>query len=319
MKTLSRRVGLAMVLAALGVGGYALWLATRPPELPPGFASGNGRVEGTEVDVATKFAGRVTELLVREGDAVKAGQVIARLDDRALRAQLAAARAAAERARHEDHAAETEVERRRHELTFAQAEYDRSVRLFERGAVPESRLDRDRAAWQTAEAVLRAAAAREAEAHAQLVTSEAQIDEIEANLSDFTIAAPVPGRVLFRLAEPGEVLPAGGKIATIVDLDDLYMTVYLPERIAGRVRIGADAHIRVDAFPERLLPARVTFVAPSAEFTPKEVQTTEERQKLVFRTRLEPTANPDYILKPGMPGEGFIRLDPDAPWPETLP
>jgi hypothetical protein len=146
----------------------------------------------------------------------------------------------------------------------------------------------------------------------------AETERLRADIEDSILKTPRSGRVLYRLAEPGEVLPAGGKILTTVDLDDMYMTVFLSEQEAGKVRIGADARIVLDALPHRAFPARVAFVAPKAQFTPKEVETKTEREKLVFRIKARVLDGNDPILKPGMPGVAYIRVDESAVWPERL-
>lgn len=156
-------------------------------------------------------------------------------------------------------------------------------------------------------------------AKTEVVELHARIDEIDANLSDTTLYAPTNGRVLYRLAEPGEVLAAGGKTIVMIDLDDLYMTIYLPERAAGQVRMKDEALIRLDAIPDKPVAAYVSFLSAEAEFTPKEVETKEERQKLVFRVKLQVRDNRDRMVKPGMPGMGYVRVEPDAPWPPKKP
>lgn len=309
-----------LLVAGLAAGGaYVVWQKTRPPKLPEGFLSGNGRIEGTEIDIATKFAGRIDAVFVKEGDLVTAGQLLVRMDARALSAQLNYANASLIRAKRDLDAARAEVERRTYDRDLARTELKRSETLVDQGYATRQRYDRDRATAQMAEAGLAQSRAQVNQSFAAISAAEAQVNELEANLADSKIAAPTGGRVLFRLAEPGEVLAAGGKVLTIVDLSDLYMTLYIPERVAGKIPIGAEGRIRVDARPELLIPGRVSFVASEAEFTPKEVQTTEERQKLVFRVKLRPTENPDGLLKPGMPGVGFIRYDAAIQWPESLP
>jgi HlyD family secretion protein len=128
--------------------------------------------------------------------------------------------------------------------------------------------------------------------------------------------------VQFRIAEPGEVLNAGGKVLNMVDLADVYMTFFLPTAEAGRVRMGADARLVLDAVPHLVIPARVTFVADVAQFTPKTVETAEERQKLMFRIKahIDPELLKKYIrsVKTGLPGVAYVQLDPQVPWPAHL-
>jgi HlyD family secretion protein len=204
-------------------------------------------------------------------------------------------------------------------MHLALLDLDRSRRLLDRGYAPQARVDIDSTRVETADAAIKAAAAQVVESGSAIDGAKARVAELEANLSDMQIYSPRTARVLFRLAEPGEVLSAGGRVFLLVDLDDLTMTVYVGEAQAGQVRVGDAARIRLDALPEHLIDATVSFIAAEAEFTPKEVETAEERQKLVFRVKLRVADNKDRLIKPGMPGVGYIRTDPSASWPETLP
>jgi HlyD family secretion protein len=145
---------------------------------------------------------------------------------------------------------------------------------------------------------------------------------VQAQIADSTLTSPVRGRVLYRLAEEGEVLSAGGKAVTLLDLSDVYMEIFLPAQDAGRVRIGADARIRLDVRPEYAGRARVSFVSPEAQFTPKQVETKSERDKLMFRVKLQfpPELIAPYIerVKTGLRGVGFVKLDDTVAWPAEL-
>jgi HlyD family secretion protein len=319
MRSFFGRLALIGVLLSILGGGYVYWSTWQNNRLPQGIAWGNGRIEATEVDIAAKFPGRVEQVLVREGDDVRAGQLLVRIDAKSARAGLAQARARLDRAREQIKLARAEIVRRRSELELARIEHNRSRTLIERGFSTQERVDRDRTRVETAEAALSAARAAQMDAIAIESEARAKIDEVEANLSDMDLYAPTSGRVLYRLAEPGEMLPSGGKALVVVDLDDLYMTIYLSEKLAGRVPVSAEARLRLDAYPERTFPARVSFVSSEAEFTPKEVQTVEERQKLVFRVKLTAVENRERLLKPGMPGVGYVKLDDAAVWPVKLP
>ena len=136
------------------------------------------------------------------------------------------------------------------------------------------------------------------------------------------LKAPIRGRVQNRLAEPGEVLPAGGKVLALVDLSDVYMYLFLPEPVAGKVALGSEARIVLDAAPDYPIRAAVSFVSPSAQFTPKTVETAEERHNLTFRVKLQLDKNRlrqyEPFVKVGIPGMGYVRLDDNVEWPETL-
>lgn len=310
--------GTAGLVAILAVA-LGWWSYFRPKALV-GFVSSNGRIEAKEVDIATKFQGRIAEVLADEGDSVRAGQILARMDTKSLQAQLRQAGAQVNQAHKErDHAAAV-VRQRKSECSLAEKEFERSVKIYEEdaGAISIGQLDRDQAAFRTATALCAAAEADLAKVKATIEANVAETERLQADIEDSVLKAPRNGRVLYRLAEPGEVLPAGGKILTIIDIDDMYMTVFLSEQDAGKVPIGADARILLDALPRRPFPARVSFVAPKAQFTPKEVETKTEREKLVFRIKAQVLDANDPILKPGMPGIAYIRIDENVAWPERL-
>lgn len=310
-----RILAVLLLVVALGFGGMVLWQRWRSGDETPGMVSGNGRIEGTEIDVATKFPGRVEAVLVKEGDDVLAGQALVRFDARAMRASLAQAKAQLTRATHHVGSATAEIKRRRDDLQLSEIELKRSETLYEKGFATRERLDRDHFRREVNQALLNSSVSALEATKTEIVELRARIEEIDANLSDAVLYAPTSGRILYRLAEPGEVLATGGKALVMIDLDDLYMTVYLPERAAGRVRVKDEALIRLDAIPNTPVAAYVSFLSAQAEFTPKEVETTEERQKLVFRVKLQVRDNGARMVKPGMPGMGYIRIEPDAPWP----
>ena len=155
-----------------------------------------------------------------------------------------------------------------------------------------------------------------------VAVANARIDRIKADINDSTLKAPRDGRVQYRVAQPGEVLGAGGKVLNMVDLTDVYMTFFLPTEEAGQVQQGAEVHLVLDALPELVIPARATFVANVAQFTPKTVETAVERQKLTFRIKahVDKDLLKKYIrdIKTGLPGTAYVRIDPRAEWPAHL-
>lgn len=311
----------AIVLAAAIAGGFA-YQRLRPAELPAGLTSGNGRLEATEIDIATKVAGRLAEIGPREGDWVEAGAVVARLDADDLRAQLRAAEAQSLQARRAQDEARAGVRKSRADATLAGKNLRGSEDLVGRGFISRNKLDTDQSGMEGAMAGMAQASSRVAESEAAVTAADARVDSLRATLADTALKAPVAGRVLYRLAEPGEVLGAGGKALTLVDLADMFMTIYLPTEKAGQVALDAEARIVLDAFPDRPIPARVSFVAPKAQFTPREVETRSERDKLMFRIKVKPdpawlAANRD-LAKGGMPGVAYVRLDAATAWPERL-
>ena len=350
MKTPNRWLFRVVIVIAAAAVLYGLWLFLQPKGLPAGLASGNGRIEAVEIDIATKTAGRVKDILVNEGDFVTAGQVLAQMDTDVLQAQLKQAEAqkrqaviGVDTARHqvlqrraEREAAVSLVAQREAEKDAAQKQLSRSEELQARGTTSQQVLDTDRARFESANAAVSAAKAQVAAADAAIATAEAQvvnaqsevdaaaatIERIQADINDSTLRSPRDGRVQFRVAQPGEVLAAGGRVLNMVDLSDVYMTFFLPTEAAGRVRIGTDVRIVLDALPQYVIPAKATFVADVAQFTPKTVETASERQKLMFRVKAQipPDLLKKYIrdVKTGLPGVAYVRIDPDAKWPENL-
>lgn len=313
-----------LLLLGAALGSLALWKFLNSSELPDGFASGNGRIEAIEIDIATKLAGRLESVLAEEGDMVEAGQVVARMDTKSLGAQLRTAEARVRQAQRERDHAVAIVRQRKSECSLAEKQLARSraMRRRDPGAISQEQIDHDVTAVETARAACAAAEAQLANTDAAIEAAAAEVERISADIDDSTLKAPRSGRVLYRLAEPGEVLAAGGKILTVLDLTDVYMTLFLPTDQAGRVSIGAEARIIFDAAPQLVIPATISFVAPEAQFTPKEVETRDERDKLMFRVkaRIDPALLRQHIekVKTGVPGVAYVRLDGDLPWPEFL-
>ena len=311
----------AVGLAALGAGAYAYWWLQQP-RLPSGFGSGNGRVEATEYDIATKRAGRVEEVRVREGDLVEAGQVLAQIDIDELTAQRLEAEAQLKRARDAQRTSAAVLAQRESELKLARIELARSENLAPGGAISTQELDEDRTQRETAQAAVRAAQETRHETESAIEAAAASVQRIQVQIDESTLVSPIRGRVIHRLAEPGEVLAAGGKVVTILDLADVYMTVFLPTEQAGRVAYGAEARMVLDAFPGLVLPASVSFVSPEAQFTPKEVETRTEREKLMFRykVKIDPELLEQHLqqVKTGIPGVSYVRLADGGEWPEWL-
>ncbi len=345
----SRLFALALALALAGglIWGWHLYTSAAAE---PWIASGNGRIEATEIDIATKTPGRVISIRVDEGDFVRAGQMLAEMDTAVLEAQLREAEAGLQRARigvetarslvtqreAEKTAAQALVAQREAERRAAQLRFGRSENLARRDAVSEQTLDDDRARTEGARAAVAAAQAQVAaasaaigNASAQVVAAQAQvtavaatIERIQADLADSVLKAPRDARVQYRVAQPGEVLPAGGRVLSLVDLSDVYMTFFLPTAAAGKVALGAEVRLVLDALPQHVMPARATFVADVAQFTPKTVETAEERLKLMFRIKahIEPELLKKHIrqVKTGLPGVAYVRLDPTREWPQQL-
>lgn len=323
MKKPSGKLLILLILAAIVAGGgFAVWVKLRPAKLPPGFAMSNGRLEAERVDIATKFPGRLKQVLVKEGDTVIAGQVLARMDTAELEAQLHEAEAAARESELQLDQAIALLAQRKSELNLAEQEYERSLILGKKGYTPTEKVQQRQAAKITAEAAVQSANAGIERAKAAITAAIARVERIKENLKDYVLSAPRGGRVQYRLAQPGEVLGAGGRVLTLLDLTDVYMTIFLPTKEIGRLEIGAEARIVPDAASQYVVPANVSFVASDAQFTPKYVETRSEREKLMFRVKVrlpqEILKRYEKRVKAGITGVAYVRISPDAPWPDNL-
>lgn len=339
----------AIAVAVVLIAGM-LWFELKPSGPGPGFVSGNGRVEATEVDIATKLAGRVQNILVDEGDFVQVGQLLAQMQVDVLNAQHDAAKAQLQQsitavasaeaqvvARQSDvAAAQAATAQRQAELGAAKSRFLRTKALSASGAISLQDHDDDLARLHGAEAAVTAAQAQVAAAQAAIKAAEAQVigansavtaskataASIEADILDCQLKSPRDGRVQYRVAQPGEVLAPGGKVLNLVDLGDVYLTFFLPEAAVGKVALGSEVRVILDAAPQYVIPAQISYVASVAQFTPKTVETANERQKLMFRVKAQfgrPLLQKNLkLVKTGLPGVAWLKLDAKAEWPENL-
>lgn len=314
-----------LVAAVLAAGGFLAWryapgLSGR--SVPEGIAVANGRIEVERVDIAARIPGRIAAISVREGDFVPAGSVIATFDETEIRAERAAAAAAVERAVQGIAQARAAIASREAELALAEVQLRRAADLRSRDFASQAEADQRKAARDVAAAAVEAAKAALGDAVAASRVAEANVARIDATIADMTLKAPIAGRVEYRLVQPGEVVGAGGRVVTLLDLSDVTMTVFLPTSSVGRIRLGTEARIILDAAPDYVVPAAVSFVAAEAQFTPKTVETADERAKLMYRVKIAlPTEllaeYRDYV-KAGLTGEAYVRLDDDLAWPDRL-
>lgn len=313
---------LVLLVAALGAAGGTYWWIHRQPPLPFGIAYGNGRLEADPIDIATKFAGRILELRADEGDMVKAGQVLAVMDTRDLEASLKKAQAQVEQANKAIAEANANVVQMHTQVVLAQQQMERAETLLKNGWITRELFDQRRQQLEGATAAELAASARVRTAEAVLSAAQHDVELYKVNIADNTLVAPRDGRIEYRIANVGEVLPAGGKVFTLLDIGYVYMDIYLPTASAGQVRIGGDARIVLDAYPDRPIPAKVSFIAAQAQFTPKMVETRTERDKLMFRirVRIDPARSRAHAeaVRSGLPGVSYVKFDPTTEWPEGL-
>ncbi|MAQ36692.1 MAG: efflux transporter periplasmic adaptor subunit [Thioclava sp.] len=287
-----------------------------------GIYSSNGRIEVQTVDVATKYAGRIDSVPAEEGELLTAGQVVAQLGTAEADAKLNAAKAAVLRARAAKAVAEAALMQAESGLSVAQTTYERTVKLRDSGTAPQSALDDATNALNSAKASVAMAKAQISDASALIAAAEADQQQVQIALDDLTIKAPIRGRVLYKLHEPGEVVAAGTPIVTMLNLSNVYMNIYLPAKVVGTLTVGDEARLILDPIPDYVIPARITFISPQSQFTPKSVETQEQREELVFRVKLSvPRALLEKFekqIKSGVRGIGYVRTRPDTPWPANL-
>lgn len=327
-----------------------MWYYSNINSIPEGFISGNGRIEATEVDIASKIPGRLKEVLVNEGDFVAKDQVLARIQSDQLEAQLAEAKAQHQQAintvssaeaqvvaREADQlAAEAVVAQRESEMAAEQARLKRTQSLVKQGAVSAQDLDDDRAKVLSYEASIKSAKAQVAAANAAILAAKAQVkgaqstveaakatvERIQSDLNDSELKSPRAGRIQYRIAQNGEVIATGGKVLNLVDLEDVYLTFFIPETAAGRIAIGSEVRIILDTAPDYVIPAKISFVSSVSQFTPKTVETESERQKLMFRVKgqIDKELLQKHLeqVKTGLPGVAWLKLDSEAEWPSHL-
>lgn len=326
MKSAIKSFSKIAALAAIACGGWYGWQTLQPDSfsdmLPDSVSYGNGRIEATEYDIATKLPGRVIDVFAHEGDTVEAGQSLAIIDTDDLKAQLREANAGLREANLSREYALAIVDQHQGELTFAKGELHRALQLKKSGNIPQDKVDQQRTILSSATAALKAANVNVVLSEAGIEAAQARIQRLQSNIDDSTLKTPIDGRVLYRLTEPGEVLGSGGKVLTVLDLTDVYMSIYLPTSEAGKVKIGSEARIILDAIPQYTLPAKVTFVSAQAQFTPKSVETRNERDKLMFRVKIKLDSsllkNHSEHVKTGVPGLAYVLLAPQTEWPEQL-
>ncbi len=254
--------------------------------MPPGIAWSNGRLEAEEIDIDTKFAGRIATVLADEGDIVHAGQVVAQMDTRDLEASLSQAEAQIAQTDHSIAAARAELDQASSQVKLAAQELLRARTLLQKGFQTQEVVDQRQSQFNVAQAVYNATLARIDAATAARDAATHNANLIHVNITDNTLTAPKDGPIQYRLANVGEVLGAGGHVFTMLDMSYVYMDIFLPTGDAGRVGLGADARIVLDALPDIPIPAKVVFVASENQFTPKMVETKAERDRLMFRVRV---------------------------------
>ncbi len=291
----------------------------------------SGIIEGKEVEVSSKLPGRIKEIYVDEGDRVKENDIIAVIDSLDYEIQKKQIEAVVESAsanlkllergaRREDiRVAEELLKQAEANLRNAERDFNRAKRLLEEKSITEKQWEDAKTKYEFALAQFKQSeenlkklkkGAREEEielAKAKLKEAMASLEAIENKIKDCKIYAPIDGIVSVKFRERGEMVTAGTPIVKIVNTEKVYIYVYIPEREIGLIKIGGIAEVRVDSFPERKFEGKIVYISPEAEFTPKQIQTEDERTKLVFKTKIE-VENREGIFKIGMPADAFIKV-----------
>jgi HlyD family secretion protein len=291
-------------------------------DLPEGLVKTNGRIEATEIDISPKYAGRLETVNVDEGDEVKAGQVVAIIKSPEYEAQLRTAQANVLAAKSTLASAEAKVAQNKADQVYAKNDLERGKDLLAKGWLTKQVFDQRVDKLDTDNAAVEAAEKQRDAAKSLVAAAEAEVERISSIIADLTLLSPRDGRVQYRIHRPGEVVNAGTRIVQILDLNDVYMTIYLPAAQAGKLALGDEARMIVDPYPDLVIPAAVSFVATEAQFTPKTVETATEREKLIFRIKLQVDHKVlikyHTEVKTGIRGLGFVRTNPAVAWPANL-
>lgn len=315
-----KKISMVFVVLAVAIGAVGYWFLQQKPKLPEGIVSTNGRLELGRMDVATLYPGKIQNITVQEGDYVQANQVLAQLSSDEVKAQLNAAQAAKLRASSAVNRAEAETQARHEMQRLANIELNSAQVLQKDALVSPIEVQKRQTASSGQQAGVSAAKAATHEAKAAVQEATAMIERIEAISNDLNIRAPKAGRVEYKIAEVGNVVPAGGKIVTLLDPEDVYMTVFLPTRTIGQLKLGSEARIVLDGV-DAVFPAKVNFISSEAQFTPKYVQTEDERDKLMYRVKLvvpvDVAKQYQDLFKGGLTGDGYVLLQAQQ-WPASL-
>ena len=309
-------------LVVIGAVSFAVWKNQQlQAEELVGIAAVNGRLELKRLDVATLYPGRVEEILVQEGDEVKINQPLAPLSSTISQTQVSGALAQKKRAEETVSRALAEIDARQQQAKVAKLELDNAFKLRRDNLISSTELERRQAAYNASLAAVNTTQAAKAEAEAAVVQAQAQLEKAQSQYEDMIIKAPKDGRLEFQIAEVGNVLGAGGKVVSVLDPTDTYINVFLTAQQMNQIKLGDDARIVIDGI-NAVFPAKITFVANNAQFTPKSVETTEERAKLMFKVKLQIPVDIALkykgLLKGGMTAIGYVKYDPQAQWVEQL-
>lgn len=310
---------LFILVIIVGAGAY-YYNQQQLDREPEGFARSNGRLQLERIDVASLYAGRVAEVLTDEGDNIAKGDALVTLSSDQYDSQLDAALAQRTQAEKAVAQADAEIKAHQEQLRLAHVELDNAKALRRDNLISATELNKRSIAVNAQQAAVEAAEAAKAQAEAAVQQAEAQIKASQATTRDLVIQAPVDGIVEYRFAQPGNVIAAGHPVMSLLDPSNTRMYLYLPTESISRIGLGDEARILLDG-QDYVWPATISFISAQAQFTPKTVETSEERQKLTYRVELKipaevAIAHQNY-LKSGLTGIGYVKTTAEQ-WPSEL-
>ncbi len=284
-----------ILILAFGLLFVLIYVQSTKNSNNKGILSGSGTIEATEVEISSKLAGRIEVITKEEGDSVEKGELLAELEHKELAAQLKVAEATIK-------VTEAQIAQAKTNLKNLEDNLKRVEALFKSGSATQQQLEDIQTKTEAGREQLRSLEFSRQQAAAQKNYIQAQVDNAR-------IFAPMAGRIIKKTAEAGETVFPGSPILTLADLSQVTLKIYLKETEVGRVQLGQPARVRVDAYPDTAFDGRVSFISPMAEFTPKNIQTKDERVKLVFGVKIT-IPNREESLKPGQPADGEILIAP---------
>ncbi len=306
-----------IVLVLIAAGSYVFYLVTLPPKLQEGFLYGNGHIEGTEVNISAEVSGRVIKSNLVEGDTVDKDSLLVELDSRDQTANLEIAKANVTALEHDQHLVNEDLRTWRDNLATAERDWVRYKALREQNIVTIQKLDRVTQVRTEARGRVRALKAQLEQAKARSIVAEKNAELLRIQVDKASIHTPMNATVLSKSIELGELASPGALVAVLVDMNDLELKAYLPERVIGKIKLNAPCKVRVSAFDKSYFNCRVKRVDQRAQFTPRDINMPEERVRMVFGVVLA-LDNSEGFLKPGMPADAWIRWQDDVEWPQTL-
>lgn len=308
-----------VVLALIGIG---VWQnITLQKNTLEGISEVNGRLNLNRLDIASLYAGRVQEILVNEGDDVTAGQSLVKLSTSQVDAQILQIQAKKLQAQEAVGRVTSEQNAAEQQLKLAQLELSNAQKLRKDNLISSTELARFQTQYSATLAKVNATKAAALEAESIIQQADAQLAQVQDMYNDLDIKSPINGRVEYKIAELGTVIPAGGKVLSLLDTQDVYLNIFLPSQQSNPLKIGDEARIRIEGI-DAVFPATIQFIASDAQFTPKSVETQEERTKLMFKVKLalpkETIHRYPGLFKGGMTALGYVKYDPKVEWPSSL-